>query len=163
MKKRVYIETTIVSYLTAWPCRDLIRMANQEFTREWWEGRRHLYELYTSQLVLDEAGKGDAEAARRRLAVLRGLPLVAPLGPAIILAQGILEHRLLPAQAATDALHLAMAAVHRMNVLPTWNCRHLANASILVDVGRFVRTSGYEAPIVCTPNGMMGDEGQLRG
>jgi predicted nucleic acid-binding protein len=117
--------------------------------------------LYTSQFVLDEAGKGDAEAARKRLAVLKRLPLVAPLEPAIILAQGILGHKLLPAQAATDALHLAMAVVHRMNVLLTWNCRHLANASILADVGRFVRTSGYEAPIVCTPNEMMGDEGQL--
>ena len=160
---RVYIETTIVSYLTALPSRDLIRMANQELTREWWEGRRHLYELYTSQFVLDEASKGDPEAAGKRLAVLRELPLVAPLDSAISLAKRLLQQKLLPAPAATDALHLAMAAVHRVSILLTWNCRHLANATILSDVGRFVRANGYELPIVCTPNEMMGDDGEPRG
>ena len=163
MKRRVYIETTIVSYLTARPSRNLIRTVHEALTREWWRGHRHLYDLYTSHIVLEEAGKGDADAARRRLLAVRDVPLVAPVESAIVLARQILDSGILHRRAATDALHLAIATVHRMDVLLTWNCRHLANASILVDVGRFLRIKGYEAPVVCTPNEMMGDPGELRG
>lgn len=162
MKKRVYIETTIVSYLTANPSRDMILAAQQQLTREWWHGRRSRYELYTSQVVLDEAGKGEPELAVKRMLALAEMPLVAPLEPAIRLAEELLRRRLLPARAATDALHLAVATVHRMDVLLTWNCRHLANASLLIDVGRFVRASGFETPIVCTPTELTGDFGELR-
>ena len=87
--------------------------------------------------------------------------MVGPVEPAIVLAQGILDEELMPPKAATDALHLAIAAVHRIEVLLTWNCRHLANASLLVDLGRFLRRKGYEAPIVCTPNEMLDDPGRL--
>jgi predicted nucleic acid-binding protein len=163
MKKRVYIETTIVSYLTAKPSHDPIRATHEALTREWWRDSRHLYDLYISQAVLDEASRGNMEAARKRLLALRDVPLVGPVAPAIILAQQILDRKLMPPKAATDALHLAMAAVHRMDVLLTWNCKHLANATLLVDLGRFVRIKGYEAPIVCTPNEMMGDSGRIRG
>jgi predicted nucleic acid-binding protein len=163
MKKRVYIETTIVSYLTARPSRDLILAGQQELTREWWHGRRDRYDLYTSQIVLDEAGKGEPELAAMRLLALQAMPLVAPLETAIQLAGEMLRRRLLPARAATDALHLAVATVHRMDVLLTWNCRHLANGSLLVDIGRFVRATGFETPIVCTPNELMGGSGDLRG
>ena len=60
---------------------------------------------------------------------------------------------------ATDALHLALATIHEVDVLLTWNCRHLANATILGDIGRSVRMKGYEMPIVCTPEELMDDEG----
>lgn len=159
MTKRVYIETTIVSYLTARPSRDLTRAAQEQTTRKWWRSR-HLYELYTSQAVLDEAARGDADAADRRLAVLRALPVVGPIEPAIELARQIIKRKLMPLRAATDALHLTIAATHQLDVLLTWNCTHLANAIILVDVGKFLRKNGYELPIVCTPNEMMGDLGE---
>lgn len=161
MRQRVYIETTIVSYLTAKPSRDLILVANQELTREWWDGRRHLYDLYTSQFVLDEAAKGDAVAAGERRRALQGVSVVGPVEAAIALAEEMLRQGHLPPKAATDALHLATAAVHHMDVLLTWNCRHLANASILVRLYRFLRARGQEPPLVCTPIEMMGGSGRL--
>ncbi|MFB3891934.1 MAG: type II toxin-antitoxin system VapC family toxin [Phycisphaerae bacterium] len=160
-KKRVYIETTIVSYLTARPTRDLILTAHQEITREWWEACRRAFELFVSRLVLDEAARGDAEAAAKRLAILRDLPELPVTGEATGLAARLLREGLLPRQAAADAMHLAMATVHCMDALLTWNCRHLANASILGEVGMFVRRMQYELPIVCTPDELMGESGSL--
>lgn len=162
MKQRVYIETTIVSHLTARPSKDVIMLAQQKLTREWWSEHRHLYELYTSQLVLDEAAKGDADSARKRLHALSGITVVGPVEPAITLAQNVLERGLLPARAATDALHLMTATVHRIEVLLTWNCRHLANPSLLVKVREFLRTNGYECPFVVTPHELPGDLGLLK-
>ena len=159
MRKRVYIETTIVSYLTAKPSRDLIRMAHQEITREWWEGQRARHDLCVSQFVLDEAGDGDAEAAEERIKALEGLPLLAVTDEVRELAKALVKQGLLPKTAATDALHLALVIVHEVDILLTWNCRHLANAVMLRDAGRLVRMKGYEMPIVCTPEELMGDEG----
>ena len=161
MKKRVYVETTIVSYLTAKPSRDLIMAGNQELTREWWDGHRHRYDLCTSQFVLDEAAQGDADATEKRLLALRGIPLLAPPESAIAIARALLANALLPSRAATDALHLALATVHGLDVLLTWNCRHLANASMLVDIGRFLRVRGHDIPVVCTPNELMDDPREL--
>ena len=158
MKKRVYIETTIVSYLTAKPSRDLIMAAHQEITREWWEHQRAAYDLRVSQFVLDEAGDGDPDAAARRLAVLRDIPVLADSLDARALAKALVGQGLLPRTAGIDALHLTMATVHEVHVLMTWNCRHLANAAILGELGEFVRTKGYRMPTVCTPEELMGGE-----
>jgi len=76
MSSKVYLETTIVSYLTAWPSRDIVRAAQQEVTREWWKTRES-FDLYASELVADEAAAGDPDAAARRLQALRGVQLVA--------------------------------------------------------------------------------------
>ena len=162
MRQKVYIETTIVSYLTAKPAKDVITLAHQKVTREWWRRHRQQYELYSSQSVLDEASDGDPTAARKRLDALAELPLVPASQEAAALAKNLVAHGLLPKRAAADATHLAMATVGGMDVLLTWNCRHLANASMLVQVSRFIRTIGYEAPIVCTPDELMGDPGKLR-
>jgi hypothetical protein len=142
MKKRVYIETTIVSYLTAKPSRDLIMAAHQQVTREWWEHRR-VYDLRVSQFVLDEAGDGDPEAAARRLAALLDIPVLADSLDARALAKALIGEGLLPRMAGIDALHLAMATVHEVHVLLTWNCRHLANAAIL---GEAIECRPYVRP-----------------
>jgi hypothetical protein len=156
----VYIETTIVSYLTARPSRDLVRTAHQRITRTWWEEHRRGHDLFVSQFVLDEAGEGDPDAAAKRVLALRGLPVLADSREGRALARALVEHGLLPKAAGIDALHLAMAAVHDMDVVLTWNCRHLANAAILGDIGRLVRMNEYEMPIVCTPEELMHDEGR---
>jgi len=161
MKQRVYIETTIVSYLTAMPSRDLILRAHQDVTREWWNEKRGLYELYTSQFVLDEAGAGDSGAAKGRLDTLSGVAQVPVTEEAVALASEMVAGGLLPRRAGTDAAHMAMATVHNLDILLTWNCRHLANGAILGRIGRFVRGKGYEMPIVCTPDELMGDAGEL--
>src|SRR5438309_791733 len=151
MPRTVYIETTIVSYLTAWPSRDLIRAAHQQITREWWEQRRPEYDLYISQSVVEEASSGDPIAATERLEVLSGIPLLAVNQEVIQFARRLASNVSLPARAAVDSLHIACAAVHGMEYLLTWNCRHIANATLRTPIEHVCRESGYGAPIICTP------------
>src|SRR5271167_130328 len=91
MKERVYIETTFVSYLTARPNRDVVVAGHQQVTHEWWDTRRENYELCVSQLVLDEAGAGDAQAAQERLLVLQPMLVLETTTEAIELAKELLR------------------------------------------------------------------------
>src|ERR1051325_576349 len=111
MKCRLYLETTIPSYLTSRPSRDLIIAGHQQITREWWEKRRGIFHLYISQLVIDESSAGDPAAARERLKALRDLPLLDITPEVTELASGILASGKIPRKAATDAAHIAIAAV----------------------------------------------------
>lgn len=158
MKQRVYLETTIVSYLTARPSRDLVLAAHQEVTRQWWERRREDFEVYVSQLVADEAGRGDSEAVRKRQEALKAITSLAVTEDAIALAAGLTEEHALPAAAGADALHIAVATVNGMDFLMTWNCRHIANMELLPVIRRTVEDHGYELPWVCTPEELLGGE-----
>ena len=124
MKPRLYLETTIPSYLVARRSRDAILHGQQAATRKWWDERRGDYELFLSEFVDLEAGRGDAEMAVARAAALEGLPRLAATEDARKLAVEILSAGLIPAHAAVDASHIAVAAVHRMDILLTWNCTH---------------------------------------
>ena len=157
MKPRVYIETTIVSYLTAWPSRDVVDLARQQVTRDWWEHHREAFSLVVSEFVLREAGGGDPDAAKRRLDCLAGIPLLAVTPPVIQLAADILSLRLIQARAATDAYHLAIAAYHEVDFLLTWNCRHLANGRILKAVNQLLLAQGFKPPMVLTPEELPGE------
>ena len=163
MKPRIYLETTIPSYLTAWPSRDLIRAAHQQITREWWQQRRPQFELFISQVVVRECQAGDAGAAAQRLEILRDLPLLEQTEEATSLAQVLLEQIPLPDRAAVDALHIAVAAVHGMDYLLTWNCTHIANAALRDQIGSVCREGGYEPPAICTPEELLSEEGAERG
>lgn len=163
MKPRVYLETTIPSYLTAWPSRDLVRAAHRQITREWWERRRSQFELFISQVVVRECQAGDPAAASERLVVVQDLPLLEQTEAATGLAQALLEQVPLPERAAVDALHIAVAAVHGMDYLLTWNCTHLANAALRDPIESVCRASGYEPPAICTPEGLLAEEGVERG
>jgi predicted nucleic acid-binding protein len=156
VKQRVYLETSIVSYLTARPSRDLIVAAHQEVTRQWWE-RRRLFELHVSEVVIQEAGGGEPALAAKRLDHLKGLPILPSTEEAREVTRGLLQAGILPHKVLTDMAHIAVATVHEMDVLLTWNCRHLANTVILGKVGRHLRERGYEVPIICTPDEMMGE------
>lgn len=157
MSRRIYIETTIPSYLTARPSRDIIQTARQQLTREWWDRERYNYDLCISQIVLDEAAAGDTEAAQRRMAVIADLPLLDLTAEVDGLAQQIMQSGLLPANASRDAVHIAVTAVHQVHFLLTWNCRHIANATIFRDLQRIIRDAGYDVPVICTPEGLLGD------
>lgn len=150
MKPSLYLETSIVSYLTARPSHDLIRAAHQQVTRDWWEMRSH-FELYVSQLVLDEAGAGDKEAAKRRLSALQEASLLNLTPEAGRLARGILDQGGMPAKARVDAVHVALAAVHGLDYLLTWNCTHIANAATRGKIEAVCRAAGFEPPVICTP------------
>ena len=131
MKSRLYLETTIPSYLTSRPSRDLIIASHQQITREWWEKRRDTFQVYISQLVVDEASAGDPVAARERLKVVQDLPLLDITPEVAELASGILASGKVPRKATTDAAHIAIAAaVHGMDFLVARNCAHIANAAI---------------------------------
>jgi predicted nucleic acid-binding protein len=152
----VYIETSIVSYLTARPSRDLLVTAHQQLTVTWWDQQRSHYELFTSQVVLAEARAGDPDAAQRRVAVLEHLPLLDVTDAAITLAAALVSGQALPAQAAQDALHVAVACVHGIEYLLTWNCAHLANARLRSRIEQICREAGYVPPIICTPEELEG-------
>lgn len=158
MKQRVYLETTIVSYLVARPSRDLIVAAHQEVTRQWWESRRLQFDVYVSQLVVDEAQGGDIEAARKRLEAIRDIVNLAVTEEAIELAESLTEEHALPAEAGADALHIAVATVNGLDFLMTWNCRHIANMELLPAIRRTVEGHGYELPWICTPEELSGGE-----
>lgn len=147
---KLYIETSVVSYLTAQGSRDLVLAAHQEVTRSWWASRDG-YDLYVSQFVLDEAAAGDSEAAGRRLEVLREMPLLNASTEVLALARRLLAERGMPAKARIDALHVATAAVHGMDYLLSWNCKHIANATLRTRIESICRTAGFEPPVICTP------------
>jgi hypothetical protein len=155
MKPRLYLETTIPSYLTAWPSRDLIRAGHQQVTREWWEERRGEFELFVSQVVVRECQGGDPDAAAERLDVIRDLPLLEETADAVALAETLLREVPLPEQAAVDGLHIAVAATQGMNYLLTWNCTHIANASLRLRIESVCRSRGYEPPVICTPEELL--------
>jgi hypothetical protein len=152
---RVYIETTVVSYLTARPSRDVVIAGHQQITHEWWDTRRSDYELCVSQLVLDEAGAGDLQAAQERLAVLQPMLVLETTLEALDLAKKLLQAGALPAKAADDALHIAIAATKGVPFLLTWNCRHLANAAMRAMIEVACKAKGFEAPIICTPEELL--------
>ena len=157
MPRRIYIESTIPSYLTARPSRDIVQAARQQLTREWWDVERRNYDLCISQIVLDEAAAGDAEAAQRRMAVIDTLPLLDLTFEVDGLAETIMQSGLLPASASRDAVHIAVTAVHQVHFLLTWNCRHIANATIFRDLQHVIMSAGYDVPVICTPEELLGD------
>ncbi len=156
MKPKVYIETTVASYLTARPNRDLIIAAHQQLTQEWWENRRTDFDLYVSQLVIQESSAGAAVMAQKRLEILDGLPLLDVNREAMSLARALVEKGPIPEKAAVDALHIAVATVHGIDYLLTWNCKHIANAEMQASVAKICREAGYEPPIICTPEELLG-------
>jgi hypothetical protein len=153
----LYLETTIPSYLTARPSRDLIIAGHQQITREWWEKRQGDFQVYISQLVLDEAGAGDPGAARERLKIIQPLRLLDITPEVAELASGILASGKIPRKAASDAAHIAIAAVHGMDFLVTWNCVHIANAVIAKALASICREHACECPVICTPEELLGE------
>jgi predicted nucleic acid-binding protein len=155
MKASVYIETTIPSYLTAWRSPELVMAANQEATRDWWENARVHYDIFISEIVYQETSAGDPKAAERRLSVIKGLPELDISLDAEQLAAKLIKETVIPENAKTDALHIAIAAVHGIDYLLTWNCKHIANATIRPKIESVCREAGYEPPIICTPLELM--------
>jgi len=156
--KTVYLETSIVSYLTARPARDLLAAAWQSATSRWWDTQRQRFHIFTSQLVVEEAGVGHVEAAKRRLHALSGIPVLSMPFGVVELAQTLLAEGALPQTATDDALHVAVSAYHGMDYLLTWNCRHIDNAAMKPLMRSVCAVQGYTCPEICTPIELMGDD-----
>ena len=146
----------VVSYLTARPNRDVVIAGHQQTTHEWWDTQRDKYELCVSLLVHQEAGAGDPKAAQERLEKLSEMTVLDTTAEATGLAQELVRAGALPKKAGEDALHIAVAAVNRVKYLLTWNCRHMANATMRPLIEVTCAAKGLQAPIICTPDELLG-------
>ena len=146
-----YIETSVVSYLASQPSRDYLVSACQQATHIWWTYHRNKYELYTSQLVVTVARRGDPEVSEKRMGYLKGIPELLITSEIRNMAAALIEQGALPKKAEADGLHIAAAAVHRIDLLLTWNCRHIDNPSTKPIVRSVCTIQGYRCPEICTP------------
>ncbi len=157
MRGKIYVETSVISYLTSRLSRDLIVAGHQQITQEWWANQRDKFELFVSQTVLEEIAGGDQEAAQQRLSVIESLPLLEITEEAIALAKDLVRLGRLPEKAAVDALHIAIAVTNKVDYLLTWNCKHLANAALRSRIERVCRARGYDPVVICTPEELLED------
>jgi predicted nucleic acid-binding protein len=155
-KPTLYIETSIVSYLAADPSRHPVTAAHQRLTHEWWKTRRHDYELFTSETVLEEAAEGDPLMAPRRLALLAGVELLPRREEVMLLSDEIYRILRLPPRAITDAVHIAIAAAYGLTYLLTWDRKHIANPALQPRLERACRLRGFDLPVLCTPKILLG-------
>ena len=154
----LYLETTVVSYLVARPSRDVVVLAHQEITRQWWATRREAFSIYVSPVVLEEAALGDAEQARERLQLLTPYPVLSASDHVEQIAAAYLRELRLPERALRDAAHLAFACTYAVDYLLTWNCAHIANAEVRRQLARVNDPLGLATPVICTPEELLGEE-----
>jgi len=152
---KLYLETTIPSYLTARRSPLARIAADQQTTQDWWDFRRQEYQMFVSEAVLDEAGDGASDFAAQRLTMLAGLPRLQTTPEADALVERLLRSDIIPAKAATDAVHLALSAAHRMEYLLTWNCKHIHNLKLERRIEAACEVFGFTCPIICTPAELM--------
>lgn len=157
MKKPLYVETTVISYLAARPSADLVVAGHQLITRRWWDAHRPDFELFVSEAVIEECSAGDPEAAARRLELLADIPVLVPTNDSNAIAKRLIAEGIVPAKAVVDAMHLGIAAAHRVEYLLTWNCTHIANAALRRRMESVCRTMGREMPVICTPEELLED------
>ena len=153
--ERVYLETTIISYLTARPSREVVVAGHQMVTRSWWDYKKAAFSVFVSELVIQEAMAGDAEAAKARLEMISNLAVLQLKPIASTLAKDLLFQGALPPKAVEDALHIAICASHGIEFLLTWNCKHLANARMRPIIENVCKNHHLQAPIICTPEELM--------
>lgn len=158
MLPKVYVETSVVSYLTAWPSQKPIMAAHQAVTKDWWQSCRTRFEVFASDAVVNEASDGDATAAQERLDVLATIDLLPTTDAAIELAKRLVAEGAIPPNVPEDALHVAIAAVHHMDYLLTWNFRHLNNMRKVAAIETVCLKAGYQPPKICSPEQLMEDD-----
>lgn len=151
MHAKVYVESSVISYLAARPSRDLVVAARQALTAEWWDQKRSRYALFISALVEDEIARGDPTAAAKRLEIAEGMPSLDVSDRAKDLARQLLERRAIPAGSEEDALHIAIAAAAGMHYLLTWNFKHINNAETKEQIKDVVESQGFACPTLCSP------------
>lgn len=157
MKRKVYIETSVISYLTARPSKNIIEAGHQQSTYDFWD-RRNEFDIFASELVITECSAGDPEAAGKRLAALRGIKLLDITSSSIDLAKDLVTSGIVPLKASEDALHISIATIHFTDYLLTWNCRHIANPEMQARIAERFRNKGLFLPFICTPEELIGGE-----
>ncbi len=156
--KTVYVESSVIGYLTARPGRDIVVSARQAITTEWWEDCRDSFEIFISELVIEEVGSGDSIAAQKRLAITEKLPILEATRNAKELAEKLVTGKAIPPSSTEDALHISIAAVQRIDFLLTWNFKHINNATTRENISEIIRENGYTCPVLCSPEELLNEE-----
>ena len=157
MTSLVYIETSVISYLTARPSRDVVIAGRQAISQDWWQYERQRFELRISALVEEEISRGDSSAAVRRLDFVAGIPSLVIAENAVELAQNLIEKGAIPKGSEEDALHIAIAATQGVDYLLTWNFKHINNAETKLHIVKIVESFGYACPQLCSPEELGGN------
>jgi len=150
-----YIETTIPSYYVARPSGSLSQAARQASTRQWWDSGCSGLDLYTSLETFDEAAKGDKEMDLARKSLLDSYQLLSVTDQVISLASTLVTSGLVPSKAASDALHIAVASVYKIDYLVTSNFKHIANPFLRDRMQRKIAEIGFEMPVMCSPEELL--------
>jgi len=159
MKRKVYIETSVISYLTARPSKNVIESGHQQSTYLFWD-RRDEFDLFISELVITECAAGDPQAAKQRLLALQNIRLFEITTRSTELAKELIEARILPPKAIEDSLHIAIATIHCADYLLTWNCHHIANPEIQLQIAKHFLPKGLFLPFICTPYEIIGGDNE---
>ena len=155
MKKRVYIETTIPSYITSDLSNDIIILGHQKLSIDWWKNYKKHFDLFSSEIVIDEIIKGDNEKAEKRIALIKDMKILDFNEEVEALGAKYFSYFNLPKKALFDAFHIALTVYYKMDFLLTWNCTHLANANVRVRLLEYNLKAGYKTPDICTPEELL--------
>ena len=155
MKPRLYIETTVISYLSSRPARDLRSAARQEWTHDFWKWATESADIFTSELTRIEAGRGDTEAAAKRLVFANTCELIEETEAARLLAKQLIEHKAIPSTEPEDALHFAIATLAKMDFVASWNFSHLVGEQPKRQLGQVLQQLGYAVPMLATPESLL--------
>lgn len=157
MKPTVYLETSVISYLAAEISQSLVVAGHQQTTHDWWHNYRLRFDLYISRIVLKEISAGKPEMAKKRLDLIQGIPGLPSNQETVLLAKSLISEGPLPETAFIDALHISLAAIHEIDFLLSWNCRHIANLFIQKDLAKIITKKGFRLPTNGTPESLMGE------
>ena len=150
-KLKVYIESTIPSYLVSRPSRDILTLAHQQVTKEWWSTAHEKYLLFISPVVIDEITRGDQKLAMHRLEIVKGIELLELTSEIEKLANIYMKRIGLPDTVYRDASHMAIAVIHNIDYLVTWNSTHIANEHVRRQLFKINAEYRYNTPMICTP------------
>ena len=157
-RETVYLETSVVSYYTARASRDVIVLAHQQITQDWWKTAVDRFEIFISEIVVEEAGAGDADAAEKRLEAIKNFAHLELTAETERLAEQYVRELEIPHKAIRDSVHLALASIHQVDYLVTWNCTHIANGRVMKRVREINAANGIPSPIICTPEELLESE-----
>ena len=151
MKISVYIESSVISYLTARPSNDLIKSARQAITDEWWQKDKSRFEIFVSALVEEEISRGNPEASKRRLEITEEIPNLSVSDDSKNIAEALISSGAIPKNSEEDALHIGIATAHGVHYLLTWNFKHINNAETKSLISEIIEKLGYVPPVLCSP------------
>nr|VFK15202.1 MAG: PIN domain [Candidatus Kentron sp. LPFa]VFK30948.1 MAG: PIN domain [Candidatus Kentron sp. LPFa] len=155
MRATVYVESSVISYLTSRPSRDVVTAARQAITAQWWDERRDQYEVFISALVEDEIAQGNPKAAERRLALVDDIPALDITNQSNTLAKDLVAQGAAPKNSEEDALHIGIATAAGMDYLLTWNFKHINNVETKAAIAKVVRRHGFTCPVLCSPEELL--------